>query len=222
MYTPDLSSNALKFTDKGHVQVSVRDEGSHVQCVVSDTGPGIAQDDLPKVFGEFQQFGDGAGHQGSGLGLAICKNLVELHRGVISVESTLHEGTRFILRLPRMTPKELFLEQVERCMATATKHKGSLAILTLRLNGFDQASSATMQMLHDLVLGCLRGRIDRVVRDEARILVLLPHVTKEDAALIAERITKLAVPARLELECHTAHYPHDVVSLDALLKAVLL
>ena len=64
---------------------------------------GIAKDNLPKVFGKFEQFSriNGPGMQGTGLGLAICNSLVELHHGKIWVESKLGEGTKVNFTLPK-------------------------------------------------------------------------------------------------------------------------
>jgi signal transduction histidine kinase len=99
----NLVGNSLKFTARGYISISVRDADESVECVVSDTGRGISDEDLPKVFSKFQQFGRecGPGEKGTGLGLSIAKEIVELHRGKMRVESTLNEGTRFIFFLPK-------------------------------------------------------------------------------------------------------------------------
>lgn len=99
----NLIHNALKFTAKGWVEVSIAERNGFVECGVSDTGSGISPEDLPKVFGKFQQFGRevGPGGKGTGLGLAICKGIAELHQGTISVQSKVNRGTRFIVTLPK-------------------------------------------------------------------------------------------------------------------------
>jgi signal transduction histidine kinase len=101
----NLLGNALKFTAAGHVAVSAVDKPDCVEVTVSDTGKGIVEDDIPKVFGKFQQFDrkEGGGEKGTGLGLNICKNIVELHKGRMWVESKLREGTKFIFTLPKQT-----------------------------------------------------------------------------------------------------------------------
>ncbi|MBN3039117.1 MAG: hybrid sensor histidine kinase/response regulator [Candidatus Omnitrophica bacterium] len=99
----NLLNNALKFTQKGHVEIAVRDEGETVECSVADTGPGIAPEDLPKLFDKFEQFGRmaGPGEKGTGLGLSIAKGIVQLHKGKIRAESKLDQGTKFIFTLPK-------------------------------------------------------------------------------------------------------------------------
>jgi signal transduction histidine kinase len=80
------------------VQLEVVD--GWVQCSVMDRGTGIAEDQLQRVFGKFQQLGNSARKGGTGLGLAISQALVNEHRGRIWVESKVNQGTQFIFRLP--------------------------------------------------------------------------------------------------------------------------
>jgi signal transduction histidine kinase len=99
----NLVGNSLKFTEKGHIQISVDDKEGFVECSVSDTGRGISEEDLPKVFSKFQQFGrvDGPGERGTGLGLSIAKGIIEMHHGKFLVESRLNEWTKFSFTLPK-------------------------------------------------------------------------------------------------------------------------
>jgi len=102
-YFTNLIENAIKFTDKGHIEVSLREKEKEIECVVADTGIGIAGEDLPKVFDKFQQFGrvSGPGEKGTGLGLSITKGIIELHGGRIRAESEPGRGTKFIFNLPK-------------------------------------------------------------------------------------------------------------------------
>ena len=96
----NLLSNALKFTEKGRITVSLKPVDEGVEVSVADTGSGIPPEDLPHIFEEFRQVGrEGAEAQGSGLGLAIVKKSVELLGGTISVESEMGEGTKFTIRI---------------------------------------------------------------------------------------------------------------------------
>ena len=83
--------------------MSVKDCGDHVETNVRDTGIGIAQEDLLKVFNKFEQFGKKTktSQANSGLGLSICKEIINLHKGNISVESELGKGSRFVFTLPK-------------------------------------------------------------------------------------------------------------------------
>ncbi|MCX5678699.1 MAG: ATP-binding protein [Candidatus Omnitrophica bacterium] len=99
----NLIGNAIKFTSEGSVNVSLEDKGKMVECSVADTGIGILAENLPKVFERFQQFGRlaGPGEKGTGLGLAISKNIIELHKGQIFVESKSDKGSKFTFILPK-------------------------------------------------------------------------------------------------------------------------
>ena len=99
----NLLSNAIKFTpDGGRIQIRGRHVDSWVEIAVSDTGIGIAPEDLGRLFTEFQQVDAGPARQqeGTGLGLALTRRFAELHGGQVSVESALGKGSTFTLRLP--------------------------------------------------------------------------------------------------------------------------
>lgn len=98
----NLAGNAIKFTNKGSVEVSVKKQGDLLECCITDTGVGISSRELPRIFDKFIQFGKLAPDQerGTGLGLSISKALVELHGGNIQAESELKKGSRFCFTLP--------------------------------------------------------------------------------------------------------------------------
>lgn len=98
----NLLTNALRFTEKGGVTIRVVRQPTEILIRVTDTGIGIAPEDLPRLFQEFRQL-DGSFYRwqrGSGLGLAISKRLVELHGGRIWAESTPGQGSTFSFTLP--------------------------------------------------------------------------------------------------------------------------
>jgi signal transduction histidine kinase/ligand-binding sensor domain-containing protein/DNA-binding NarL/FixJ family response regulator len=97
----NLLSNAVKFADRGgKVWVELRSQEKGVEMVVGNTGAGIAEKDLEKVFERFYQ-SSGAGYrEGTGIGLALVKELVELQGGEISVSSGVDKNTVFTLKMP--------------------------------------------------------------------------------------------------------------------------
>ncbi|EEX32613.1 signal transduction histidine kinase [Vibrio coralliilyticus ATCC BAA-450] len=100
----NLGYNALKFTESGHVEIhiSLSSESGMLHIVVKDTGIGMTQEQLDKVFQEFTQADDSITRKygGTGLGLSICQSLVNLLGGAISVESSLGEGSEFSIEVP--------------------------------------------------------------------------------------------------------------------------
>ena len=100
----NLVSNAIKFSPQGgQVAVEAEQAPSEVRIVVSDTGPGIDEDDLPKLFEPYWR-GSRTGREGTGLGLYIAKGLVEAHGGRIFVKSKPGAGTTFTFTLRRQAP----------------------------------------------------------------------------------------------------------------------
>lgn len=103
----NLIGNALKFTPQGgRITVTAKRLGEHVQVAVTDTGIGIAEENLPHLFSKFYQVNPSLTreHGGAGLGLSITKALVEAHRGELGVESTPGLGSTFWFTLPALAP----------------------------------------------------------------------------------------------------------------------
>jgi signal transduction histidine kinase len=100
----NLVSNAIKFSDRGFVRVTVRDTASdHIVLAVEDTGIGIAADQLPHIFEAFRQVDQSIRRRrpGTGLGLAIVHSLVTIMGGTITVASQPGQGSTFSIHLPR-------------------------------------------------------------------------------------------------------------------------
>ena len=102
----NLLSNALKFTSKGNVTLSVKVEGSTLNISVCDTGCGIAPEERKRVFQEFTRLHNAQGQEGFGLGLAITQRLIRLMSGDIRVESEAGKGSCFRVFLPLRTVHE--------------------------------------------------------------------------------------------------------------------
>ena len=98
----NLLSNALKFTLQGEVEISIRAADGYAVLTVRDTGSGIPESELPRVFERFHRVEGASGrtHEGTGIGLALVDELVRLHGGTVAVDSRLGEGTTFTVRLP--------------------------------------------------------------------------------------------------------------------------
>jgi PAS domain S-box-containing protein len=103
----NLVSNAVKFTPElGLITIEAERLQTSTEISVSDTGIGIAESDLSRLFKEFQQLESGAGRrqEGTGLGLALTKRLAELHGGEVKVTSELGRGSIFTIKLPLRPP----------------------------------------------------------------------------------------------------------------------
>jgi len=103
----NLLNNAARFTERGGIIISVCRRGEEVVFSVADTGVGIAPDDIPRIFQEFEQLDSSTRRrqEGLGLGLAISRGFVELHGGQIWVESQTGTGSTFSFSLPVQPPE---------------------------------------------------------------------------------------------------------------------
>ena len=98
----NIVSNAIKFTEKGHVDIKVKQDAENTSIEVKDTGIGISKEVLPHIFDEFRQ-ADGSSsrqYEGTGLGLAIANKLMNILGGKIKVESDVGKGSVFTLSIP--------------------------------------------------------------------------------------------------------------------------
>lgn len=106
----NLVSNAVKFTQKGEITLTVTYESSKLTIAIADTGKGMATEDRERIFQEFTRLSGAQGEEGFGLGLSIVKKLVTLLEGKISVESALGEGSCFTVVLPLYPIGESIME----------------------------------------------------------------------------------------------------------------
>ena len=195
----NLISNAIKFTPKeGKIKVELKDEKNQIEISVSDTGIGIAKEDLPNVFGRFQQFSrpqGGAGYKGTGLGLAIVKELIEIHKGEIKVESELNKGTKFIFTLPKIAAEEIFKEYITNGLKEAADRKSSLSLIVVHIIEFSQLQEKLgekpLYLLTDIekvIKNSLRRKADTVLRVTGELITILSDTRKEDAEVVKKRI----------------------------------
>jgi two-component system phosphate regulon sensor histidine kinase PhoR len=94
----NLVSNAIRYGhENGFVSIAFHDQGDHITVEVADNGPGISQVNLPRIFERFYRVDKARDrqHGGTGLGLAIVKHIIEAHKQIITVQSTVGIGTTF-------------------------------------------------------------------------------------------------------------------------------
>lgn len=235
----NLIGNALKFTATGWIEVSVADKEQHVECRVSDTGKGIAERDLPKVFGKFQQFGRtaGQGEKGTGLGLAVSKGIVELHQGKIWVESKIDIGTKFIFTLPKCSVKDIFKEYIGRGIKEASKHKTAASIAVFEVKDFEDLMKkmeperliAIVNNLDSMIRAPLRPKLDVSTRNGGTILVVLLGMKRQDTFAYARSIlwafdvylSQEKLDGKIKITYEVTTFPEDANTEDELLNKLL-
>ncbi len=109
----NVVTNSLRFTRLGHIKIEAHLlSEEEIEIEISDTGPGISESDLEKIFDEFRQVGqeNWSREKSTGLGLSISKRFVELHGGKMRVESMLGQGTTIHITLPVMEPMHSIIQ----------------------------------------------------------------------------------------------------------------
>lgn len=99
----NLIDNALKYTEEGEIKVVIQEEKNEFLLKISDTGVGIEEEHLPRLFERFYVVDKSRSRKlgGTGLGLSIVKHIINLHNGEIEVVSVKGEGTTFIISIPK-------------------------------------------------------------------------------------------------------------------------
>lgn len=234
----NLINNAVKFTEKGSITVSVVDKKSCVECSVQDTGIGIEGADMDKVFGKFEQFGSlpGPGEKGTGLGLSISKGIVELHSGKIWVESKAGEGSKFTFSLPRRTPQEIFMKYITK-EEGYSKAKGSkICLVIVSIAEFEKLKSefgaekfgSILKGVENALKKAVRRAGDVVEKDTGELAVLLVDCGKETALRVEGRLeealeeylSRERLSGKVKLRFELEAYPEDAKSYEELIKKV--
>ena len=236
----NLMSNALKFTPAGHIEISVVDNDNAVECTVSDTGIGISDEDLPRVFGKFKQFGADfeSAEKGTGLGLTISKGIIELHRGHIWAESQSGRGTKICFTLPKYGPRELFREFVTNGLAEAIREGASLSIIIFEIKNYgilqgklgQEKIASVLHRFWQVIRTNLRRKADISIKNSRAILVALPETDKVGAWSTAERLksslddclSQEGLARDIELDLRVASFPEDAQTEEELSNRVQL
>lgn len=96
----NLLTNAIKYTSSGTIIIKLTGNHEQVRFEITDSGPGISKENIKKIFDKFERIITEK-QEGTGLGLSIAKDIIELHKGNIWVESVVGKGSKFIFTLPR-------------------------------------------------------------------------------------------------------------------------
>ncbi len=230
--------NSLKFTPQGHVKIQIRDLGDFVECRVADTGRGISQEDLPRVFEKFRQFerAAGPGNKGAGLGLAISKKLIELHHGRVTIESFPLKGTTVTFLLPRYAHRDLFRESIKQAMNRCLEEGGTLSVIVFDIINYnvmreqlgDKQAVKIVVKMEELLNEALRRVMDVAIKDTRSILVLLPDTKKENACIALDRLYRMLKEylmkeepmSTIEIGSSVACFPEEADTIEKMLDKI--
>ncbi|MCK5179247.1 MAG: diguanylate cyclase, partial [Candidatus Omnitrophica bacterium] len=235
----NLVGNALKFTDKGHIEISVEEREDEIECSVEDTGKGVSKEDIPKMFVKFQQIDrvHGDGERGTGLGLSIAKSIVEMHEGKIWVESEVDKGTKFIFTLPKYADEVLLKEYVNSGIEEAKKNNSKMSLMVLSIDDFIKAKELipeekiylALKGVENVLKDSFNHSGGAALKDSHECIVILPNSGKQDA-LSAEGRLKQAVDDylmrenladKIKLKFRRVTYPDQASNSEELIKEAM-
>ncbi|MBG1244373.1 ATP-binding protein [Nostoc sp. NZL] len=187
----NLLSNALKFTFVGEIAVALRPVGMMVSLVVRDTGTGIPADEVPRLFERFYRVKGVKGRtfEGTGIGLSLVQELVQMHSGTITVDSTFGQGSTFTVQLPTGTA-HLPLDCLNTSQSSASTLSGAMSYVeealgwlpkeTLEEEEFSPVSSARILLVDDNT--DMRNYLRRILSEYYKVDVAIEGETALAAA----------------------------------------
>ena len=200
----NVVTNSLRFTKQGQIKITTRlINEDEIEMAITDTGPGISEEDLQKIFDEFRQVGqeNWSREKGSGLGLSISKRFVELHGGKMSVESQLGHGTTIRITLPVLEPlqsifadREDLQEGGERRLASVYAKTQSPVILCFSLDTLRENLLSQSVIQHEILF------IDNLTQLEESVNNFFPS-----AIIVDETIAN-----QEDVRDYLHHLPHDI------------
>jgi signal transduction histidine kinase/DNA-binding response OmpR family regulator len=197
----NLMNNALRFTEQGGITVSVSKHSDGVLFSVSDTGMGIPESEIPKVFEDFGQVNDTVWHKrdGSGLGVPISQRFVEMHGGRIWLESTVGQGTTFyfVIPLPETVNWPPWPMELETNDYWKFKEKENQAVQLLLVLSPDPGSA---KVIENILEGYQVSFVSDIREAQQKIEFLMPR------ALIIDQILQ----DRLEISQLIQDLPYDL------------
>jgi len=232
----NLIGNAIKFTEKGHIELSIEKFENEIICTVADTGIGIPHKELATVFDRFHQVGKAinTSEKGTGLGLSISKGIIELHNGKIDVTSELNKGTQFRFNLPIYSEDEILFENIEKGITVATKKHIKLSLLIIRLDNFDDIKNEYgIKLARDTTHKILEAFQDVIAPGEFSFIkgnnevVLFSDITKKDIVsvvntledIVNKFVAEFSIEKSIEISYGYSVYPNDGETAKELLQS---
>ncbi|MFC1666996.1 ATP-binding protein [Candidatus Omnitrophota bacterium] len=203
----NLISNAIKFTEQnGEIKIEVEILETKIRIGVIDTGVGVAEEDLDRLFDKFVQVSKvpGAERKGVGLGLPITKDLVEKHGGEIWVESKLGTGSRFYFTLPLFYTTKILNKNIRETIDSLLHKDTGVYLINLLIVNFEEFKKKTgvnpRKLFRDLklIIDSTFNGYREAGRKKARIAlqdygsgewsILLPETSEDEVAKICDLI----------------------------------
>lgn len=210
----NVVTNSLRFTKQGQIKITAHlTSEEEIEIAISDTGPGISEEDLQKIFDEFRQVGqeNWSREKGSGLGLSISKRFVELHGGKMTVESQLGFGTTIRITLPVLEPLHSILadrddlqEGGERRMASIYAKAQSSVLLCFSQDTFRENLLSQSIIQQEILF------VDSLTQLEESVKNFYP------SAIIIDDV----IANHVDVQNYLHHLPYDIPVISFLFSAI--
>ncbi|MFH0703051.1 MAG: ATP-binding protein [bacterium] len=253
----NLVSNAIKFTpENGEIKIFAQEinsesidtslfyqdpssnvkqqsvlKGNYVKIDVEDTGIGIQESDIPKVFDKFQQIESSLSREvgGTGLGLPIARQLIEAHRGKIWLESEVHKGSKFSFILPVMMHHNTFLLELDNELQYSKYSHSNLALILLEekieKNVFcgDFASSIIKHITAGKINIIRKGDKCKFFVQDDRMQIVLSNTDKVGADNVVKRLKRYLLDNKSQYLNYSLYlgisiYPEDAITSEELIE----
>ncbi|MCM8763606.1 MAG: ATP-binding protein [Candidatus Omnitrophica bacterium] len=236
----NILSNAIKFSPVGgtiwiRTRMLIIENKEQIEVSIRDSGPGIASEDMPKLFTPFSQLETPLTRKsrGTGLGLAISKDIIELHGGTVGVESEVGKGSEFYFRIP-VYRKDIELNFIlDEEINKHKTHQISFSLILirprkyeeLRKNLFDKEWEELNRRVDEIVKRTVRGPKDRISHyREGEFLAIIAETNRQGAFKIVERIKEAIEKDEvinrisfLDLDFGVAVYPEEADKKELLI-----
>lgn len=219
----NLLSNATKFTQEdGTITLRGRLWGDQVALAVQDDGPGIAPEDMPKLFQKFSQVGlrDSSQPKGTGLGLVVSQELVELHKGHIEVASEHGLGSTFTVLLPKYSDAFALAESFQELSSLAALGEGkTVGVIMIDVGDTAEGRAPSKSLSPQDMVEAVRQQLhkDDVVLDlQPPWVAILMVTTPPGLPVIVGRLNRFFNDARLRFGM--ALYTNDGTDIVTLIE----
>jgi signal transduction histidine kinase len=219
----NLLSNAFKFTLHGSVELTLRSIHGHAELQVRDTGTGIPESELPRIFERFHRIEGAAGrtHEGTGIGLALVDELVRLHGGSVSAQSKMGQGTTFTVRIP-FGSAHLSSERIATAERRADNTLGAAPYVQEALRWLPGGPSGEEQIVKDLANEDLAPLLDQktpATEDRAHVLLVDDNRDMREYVqrLLGRKYNVTAVTDGVEAMDAALANPPDLVLTDVMM-----
>jgi len=207
----NLIGNAVKFTpENGTITVATRKKAREIECSVTDTGIGIAEEDREKAFDKFQQIDrvPGSGEKGTGLGLPISRQIVQIHGGNIWVEGDANKGSRFVFTIPIYTRDNHYEKILTKLLSDAERDQISLSFILINVEGYLsleqklglQKAESIMSTLERATAKVANRPGDGVFWFKDGLIFLYMQKTNKEGASVVEGKLKESLPQEVLLQ----------------------